>query len=277
MNALKTADDIWNFDLFVNGEKKGIITLHVPVVDICAWHNSRPSPFEVVLGIDRDQISRIIYMQDGLDTKTGEIVPIAEEPDCLLGVYALSWLIDKAGLDNKLKNARSEERLCMAQLEFLMADAEDGMELMDFDEDDIVQKNEPEYEPEDVTVLKRLLNTRRMIDAVMFLKENTWKIKAIRVLPAQLRGILQKAGNNMPYATYDIRELYEKVIAQNGRLEKLSNLQAPDIIIRNEILHLQKAVDSLYANDWLENPCTHIDDTPYMSITSALNYGIARF
>ena len=277
MNALKTTDDIWNFDLFVNGEKKGIITLHVPVVDICAWHNSHPSPFEVVLGIDRDQISRIIYMQDGLDTKTGKIVPIAEEPDCLLGVYALSWLIDKAGLDNKLKNARSEERLCMAQLEFLMADAEDGMDLMDIDEDDIVQKNEPEYEPEDVTVLKRLLNARRMIDAVMFLKENTWEIKAIRVLPAQLRGILQKAGNNMPYATYDIRELYEKVIAQNGRLEKLSNLQAPAIIIRNEILHLQKAVDSLYANDWLENPCTHIDDTPYMSITSALNYGIARF
>lgn len=277
MAELRTENDICNFDLFVSGEKKGTISLHVPVVDICAWHGNRPSPFEVVLGMSKEQVSRIIYITDGLDPKTGEIVPVIEDPDCILGAEALQRLIDKAGMDSMLKEARERERLCMAQLEFLMADMEEEeMTVTEVDDDD--DNDDPEVEPEQVTIIKSLQNARRIIDAVLYLKTDTWKIKTIKVLPAHLSGILQKASDVLPYGILDdIHSLYEHVILQNERLNKLTNLHAPAIIIRHEILHLQKAVDYLYANERLDAPYRHIDGTPYMSLGSAMDHGIARF
>ena len=95
-----------------------------------------------------------------------------------------------------------------------------------------------------VKAIKRL----DILDA--FLKNGTdptWMVlDVLPVLPPELRPMVQLDGGR--YATSDLNDLYRRVINRNNRLKKLLEIQAPDIIIRNEKRMLQEAVDSLIDN-----------------------------
>lgn len=74
-----------------------------------------------------------------------------------------------------------------------------------------------------------------------------WMIlDAIPVIPPDLRPMVQLDGGR--FATSDLNDLYRRVINRNNRLKRLIELQAPDIIIRNEKRMLQEAVDALIDN-----------------------------
>ena len=71
-------------------------------------------------------------------------------------------------------------------------------------------------------------------------------IEALPVIPPDLRPLLQLDGGR--FATSDLNDLYRRVINRNNRLKRLMQLNAPDIIVRNEKRMLQEAVDALIDN-----------------------------
>ena len=98
--------------------------------------------------------------------------------------------------------------------------------------------------PKKVKAIKRL----DILDAfVRSGNSPTWMVlDVLPVLPPELRPMVQLDGGR--FATSDLNELYRRVINRNNRLKKLLEIQAPDIIIRNEKRMLQEAVDALIDN-----------------------------
>ena len=71
-------------------------------------------------------------------------------------------------------------------------------------------------------------------------------IDVLPVIPPELRPMVQLDGGR--FATSDLNDLYRRVINRNNRLKRLMELNAPDIIVRNEKRMLQEAVDALIDN-----------------------------
>jgi len=94
---------------------------------------------------------------------------------------------------------------------------------------------------------KRLRAIRRLEVVEAFRKSGNrpeWMImQVIPVIPPDLRPMVQLDGGR--FATSDLNDLYRRVINRNNRLKRLLNLEAPDIIVRNEKRMLQEAVDAL--------------------------------
>ena len=103
---------------------------------------------------------------------------------------------------------------------------------------------------ENSTGQKKVKAIKRLDILDAFLKNGTdptWMVlDVLPVLPPELRPMVQLDGGR--YATSDLNDLYRRVINRNNRLKKLLEIQAPDIIIRNEKRMLQEAVDSLIDN-----------------------------
>ena len=97
---------------------------------------------------------------------------------------------------------------------------------------------------------KKVKSIKRLEILDAFVKSHndpTWMVMdVLPVLPPDLRPMLQLDGGR--FATSDLNDLYRRVIARNNRLKRLIELQAPDIIIRNEKRMLQEAVDALIDN-----------------------------
>ncbi len=79
-----------------------------------------------------------------------------------------------------------------------------------------------------------------------------WSWTCIPVIPPDLRPlVLLDSGN---FATSDLNDLYRRIINRNNRLKKLMDLNAPEVIIRNEKRMLQQAVDALFDNGRCRRP-----------------------
>ena len=95
---------------------------------------------------------------------------------------------------------------------------------------------------------KKAIKTLRVVEA--FRKSGNlpqWMVLSVLpVLPPELRPMVQLDGGR--FATSDLNDLYRRVINRNNRLKRLIELQAPEIIIRNEKRMLQEAVDALIDN-----------------------------
>jgi len=94
----------------------------------------------------------------------------------------------------------------------------------------------------------KLINRYRLVRA--FLKSKVkpeWMILTVLpVLPPDLRPMVQLEGGK--FASYDLNDLYRRVINRNNRLKKLLELKAPEVIVKNEKRMLQEAVDALLDN-----------------------------
>ena len=103
-----------------------------------------------------------------------------------------------------------------------------------------------------------------------------WMIlEALPVIPPEIRPMVQLDGGR--FATSDINDLYRRVINRNNRLIKLMELQAPDIIIRNEKRMLQEAVDALFDNGRRGRPVTGPNNRPLKSLSEMLRGKQGRF
>ena len=96
--------------------------------------------------------------------------------------------------------------------------------------------------------LKKLGKRLKIIDAFRESGQRPeWMVmEVIPVLPPDLRPLVHLDGGR--FATSDLNDLYRRVINRNNRLKRLLELNAPDIIIRNEKRMLQEAVDVLFEN-----------------------------
>ncbi len=97
----------------------------------------------------------------------------------------------------------------------------------------------------------------------------------IPVIPPDLRPMVQLDGGR--FATSDLNDLYRRVINRNNRLARLLELEAPDIIIRNEKRMLQEAVDALIDNGRRGRPVTGPGSRPLKSLSDMLKGKQGRF
>ena len=103
-----------------------------------------------------------------------------------------------------------------------------------------------------------------------------WMIMTvIPVIPPDLRPMVQLDGGR--FATYDLNDLYRRIINRNNRLKRLLELGAPDIIVRNEKRMLQEAVDALIDNGRRGRPVTGPGNRALKSLSDMLKGKSGRF
>ena len=103
-----------------------------------------------------------------------------------------------------------------------------------------------------------------------------WMIlDVVPVIPPDIRPMVQLDGGR--FATSDLNDLYRRVINRNNRLSRLLELEAPDIIIRNEKRMLQEAVDALIDNGRRGRPVTGPNNRALKSLSDMLKGKQGRF
>ena len=103
-----------------------------------------------------------------------------------------------------------------------------------------------------------------------------WMILTILpVIPPDLRPLVPLDGGR--FATSDLNDLYRRVINRNNRLKRLIELNAPDIIVRNEKRMLQEAVDALFDNGRRGRAITGPAKRPLKSLSDMLKGKSGRF
>ena len=100
-------------------------------------------------------------------------------------------------------------------------------------------------------------------------------INILPVIPPELRPMVQLDGGR--FATSDLNDLYRRVINRNNRLKRLQQLNAPDIIVRNEKRMLQEAVDSLIDNGRRGRAVTGANSRALKSLSDMLKGKQGRF
>ena len=100
-------------------------------------------------------------------------------------------------------------------------------------------------------------------------------LEVIPVIPPDLRPLVPLDGGR--FATSDLNDLYRRVINRNNRLKRLQELNAPEIIIRNEKRMLQEAVDALFDNGRRGKTITGPNKRPLKSLSDGLKGKQGRF
>ncbi len=124
---------------------------------------------------------------------------------------------------------------------------------------------------------RKLAKRLKVIDAFRDSKNRPeWTIMdVIPVLPPDLRPLVPLDGGR--FATSDLNDLYRRVINRNNRLKRLLELNAPDIIVRNEKRMLQEAVDVLFDNGRRGKVVTGANKRPFKSLSDMLKGKQGRF
>jgi DNA-directed RNA polymerase subunit beta' len=124
---------------------------------------------------------------------------------------------------------------------------------------------------------KRLAKRLKIIES--FLESGNkpeWMIlEVIPVIPPDLRPLVPLDGGR--FATSDLNDLYRRVINRNNRLKRLLELNAPEIIIRNEKRMLQEAVDALFDNGKRGRTILGANKKPLKSLSDMLRGKQGRF
>jgi len=127
------------------------------------------------------------------------------------------------------------------------------------------------------TKLKRLSKRLKLIES--FIESGNkpeWMVMTILpVLPPDLRPLVPLDGGR--FATSDLNDLYRRVINRNNRLRRLLELNAPDIIVRNEKRMLQEAVDALLDNGRRGRAITGTNKRPLKSLADMIKGKQGRF
>src|SRR5438876_1476204 len=100
-------------------------------------------------------------------------------------------------------------------------------------------------------------------------------LEVVPVIPPDLRPLVPLDGGR--FATSDLNDLYRRVINRNNRLKRLMELNAPDIIIRNEKRMLQEAVDALFDNGRRGRILRGANNRPLKSLSDTLKGKQGRF
>ncbi|MFO1051328.1 MAG: DNA-directed RNA polymerase subunit beta' [Planctomycetota bacterium] len=122
-------------------------------------------------------------------------------------------------------------------------------------------------------IIKRLKTVEMLRDSG---NRAEWMIlEAVPVIPPDLRPlVLLDSGN---FATSDLNDLYRRLINRNNRLKKLLDLNAPEVIIRNEKRMLQQSVDALFDNGRCRRPVLGSSNRPLKSLTDMIKGKQGRF
>ena len=124
---------------------------------------------------------------------------------------------------------------------------------------------------------KDYINRLKIVEAIRDSdnKPEWMVLDVIPVIPPDLRPlVLLDSGN---FATSDLNDLYRRIINRNNRLRKLVDLNAPEVIIRNEKRMLQQSVDALFDNNRCKRPVLGSSNRPLKSLTDMIKGKQGRF
>ena len=243
----------------VRRERMGHIELAAPVAHI--WFlKSIPSKIGMVLDMTLKELERVLYFEsyvviDPKDSPFQEKELISEEKyqeyiarygeDALeagVGAEAIRELLRRVNVEELAERLRYEMRATLSDAK-----------------------------------RKKLAKRLKIIEAFRDSgNKPEWMIlEVIPVIPPDLRPLVPLDGGR--FATSDLNDLYRRVINRNNRLKRLLELNAPDIIIRNEKRMLQEAVDALFDNGKRGRVITGAHRKPLRSLSDMLRGKQGRF
>ena len=123
------------------------------------------------------------------------------------------------------------------------------------------------------TIVKRLKVVENFINSGN--RPEWMMLTVLPVLPPDLRPLVALDGGK--FAVSDVNDLYRRVINRNNRLKRLTELDAPEIIIRNEMRMLQEAVDALFDNAKTANAVKGANKRPLKSLSEIIKGKQGRF
>ncbi len=213
----------------VRRERMGHIDLASPVAHI--WFlKSLPSRLGLMLDMTVREIERVLYFEAYVVVDPG-MTPL--ESRMLLTEDAYLEAIEQYGDEFKAEMGAEAIRALLKRIELKEEAARLRGELEDTTSE---------------TKIKKLTKRLKVIEAFIHSgNKPEWMIMEILpVLPPDLRPLVPLDGGR--FATSDLNDLYRRVINRNNRLKRLLDLNAPDIIVRNEKRMLQESVDALLDN-----------------------------
>jgi DNA-directed RNA polymerase subunit beta' len=252
----------------VRRERLGHITLATPVAHI--WFlKSLPSRIGALLDMTLKDLEKVLYCEAYIVLEVSTSIPPTElEMGELITEDRYQKLVAKFG-DEGFKAAMGGE----AVREILKTINVDGLSEQ-LREDIKVTTSEAKRKK----IAKRLkvLESFRVSGPAGQRNQPEWMmLDVIPVLPPDLRPLVPLDGGR--FATSDLNDLYRRVINRNNRLKKLQELNAPDIIIRNEKRMLQEAVDALFDNGRRGKTITGPNKRPLKSLSDMLKGKQGRF
>jgi DNA-directed RNA polymerase subunit beta' len=252
----------------VRRERMGHIELAAPVAHI--WFlRGVPSRVGLMLNISLQDLERVIYFASYIVTSVNEVAKqeslLALEKEYKSKLKQQKTQADKLQLKSLKEQTKKELeslsvltvlsesaffKLSMKYANVFEADLGAGAIrriLKSLNLEELINDIEEELrkkKAQDKKALKRLRLIKGMLRAKI---RPEWMILThIPIIPPDLRPMVQLDGGR--YATSDINDLYRRVINRNNRLKKLIELNAPEIICRNEKRMLQESVDALIDN-----------------------------
>ncbi len=242
----------------VRRERMGHIELASPVAHI--WFlKSLPSRIGLLLDMTLRDIERVLYF---------EAFVVVDPGMTTLERYQL--LSDEAYLEAIEENGDEFDARMGAEAVFeLLRSMDLKAEVEKMREDMAATKSE--------TKLKRLGKRLKLVES--FLESGNkpeWMVMTVLpVLPPELRPLVPLDGGR--FATSDLNDLYRRVINRNNRLKRLLELNAPDIIVRNEKRMLQESVDALLDNGRRGRAITGTNKRPLKSLADMIKGKQGRF
>jgi len=242
----------------VRRERMGHIDLAAPVAHI--WFlRSLPSRIGTLLDMTLKELEKILYFENYVVTDAGE-TPLQYRE--LLTERKYREAREQYADGFKAEMGAEAIRLLLSQLE-----------LDKLAEDLRVEMKATSSEARRKKVAKRLKVVGAFRESG---NKPEWMILTILpVIPPDLRPLVPLDGGR--FATSDLNDLYRRVINRNNRLKRLIELNAPDIIVRNEKRMLQEAVDALFDNGRRGRAITGPAKRPLKSLSDMLKGKSGRF
>ena len=242
----------------VRRERMGHIELAAPVSHI--WYfKGIPSRIALMLDISPKLLENVLYFSQYIVTDPGDCRDLAKYQCLTEGEY--NDMREKYENDFEAGMGAEAIKKLLAEIDLEALSASLKAEL----ETASGQKR--------VRLLKRLdvVESFRMSG-----NRPEWMIlDVVPVIPPDIRPMVQLDGGR--FATSDLNDLYRRVINRNNRLKKLLELNAPEIIIRNEKRMLQESVDALIDNGRRGRPVTGPNNRALKSLSDMLKGKQGRF
>ena len=227
-------------------------------------------------------VSHIWYFK-GIPSRMGLLLDIS--PRILEKVlYFAAYIVTDPGFSPLAKNQILSEKEYRDMREKYEDDFEAGMGaeavkklLQDIDLEELSTSLRAELKDASGQKKARIVKRLEVVDAFRLSgnKPEWMIIDVLPVIPPELRPMVQLDGGR--FATSDLNDLYRRVINRNNRLKRLIQLNAPDIIVRNEKRMLQEAVDALIDNGRRGRAVTGANNRALKSLSDMLKGKQGRF
>jgi len=242
----------------VRRKRMGHINLAAPVVHIW-FFKAMPSRLGTLLNMKVSDLEKVIYFQDYMVVDPG---PTPLKPKQLLTEEEYRQARENYGAEFDADMGAEAIKKMLQRLD--LADLSTRLR------EDLTKTRSKQK-------IKNITKRLRLVEA---LRESgnqaEWMVlDVIPVIPPDLRPlVLLDSGN---FATSDLNDLYRRIMNRNNRLKKLVDLNAPEVIIRNEKRMLQAAVDALFDNARCRRPVLGSSSRPLKSLTDMIKGKQGRF